>query len=457
MPLFLSALSDFSRLRFAAAFALVLAGAAAFLSPASAQQPAAPTESGESEQVRYLTAIEQLISARQYDRAEQAIVKSRFVGEEAAFRAAFLLAVIKARTGNYTDAEQRLRAILARRPDLERVQLELASVLNAQGRREAAAFQLRKLADAAGNEITRSELERLIDQIQPQGGFSANMFLTFAPSTNVNNGTQNTTILIGGVPFTIGKGSMAESGIGVTGGVSLTYARPLSENLTAFVGGSASYTDYSGKMYDKPVVELQAGLRYRGLKHFISAELLTDRVWIGGNPYSHGIGGRLTGRWNIAPKWLISADTTYITRFSDAAGGADADTWRTNIGLRFSPTVSSGYWIGGGFETETVKGRPFASYDEISGHLGHNRDLAFGLSASAHITVGTRRFNALFPGMADNRQDDFVEIRTSFLKRDFQIFGVTPRVGISYFNQKSNVPLHDYDRWSGNITLTREF
>ncbi|WP_158285035.1 porin family protein [Hoeflea marina] len=432
-----------------AALALVLAGAAAF-SPAFAAVPL-------GDQATYLTGVERLIASGDLATAEKALLGHRFDGEDNAFRAAFLLAMVKGRTGRLVEAEKLLRQMLAQRPNLERVQLELAHVLAAQGRREAAAYQLRRLADASGNDLARSELEGLIDRINPRGGWSANVFMTLAPSTNVNNGSRNTTILVGGLPFAIADDGRAQSGIGATSGVSLSYARPLSEKLTAFVAGSASFTNYSGGPYDKPLIELQAGLRHRGLKHFLSAELLVDKVWLGGDANSHGLGGRITGRWSVAPKWLLSADTTFMSRFADTPAGADANTWRSNTALRFSPSIAMSFWAGGGYETEEVRGRRFSSYRQWSGTLGHSRELSHGISVSAQLTLGSRGFEADFPGMGEPRRDEFYELRATVMKRDFQIFGVTPRFGISYLDQTSNVALYDFDRWSGDVTLTREF
>lgn len=424
---------------------------------ASSQVRAQAASDAIAGQAIILSRIEGAIAARDYDAARAALTTGRFDGEENAFRAAFLLAIVQARTGELADAERRLREILAQRPAFDRVRLELASVLAAQGRREAASFQLRKLADAANDGATRDQLETLIDRINPRGGWSATAFMTLAPSTNINNGTQNTTIDINGLPFAITPGGLAESGIGLTTGVAASYTHPLSESLSAFAAGSFAFTDYGRSAYDKPAIETRAGLSWRGISYLMSAELIADRVWIGGLPNSHGLGGRLSARWNFAPHWLISGETTWITRFADLPGGANARTWRTSATLRFSPDATQAWWVGGEVETETVEGRRFASYVETSGRVGHSRDLAYGITVSAEAEFGVRQYRDIFPLMREARADGFGELRLTALKRDFQLFGLTPRVGVSYFVQKSNVALHDYDRWSGDVTFTKEF
>lgn len=437
---------------FGIALAVIAAGVSAAL-PARAQPTASDVL---TEQTVMLARIEGAIAARDYETARGALSSNRFDGEDNAFRAAFLLAIVQARTGELADAERRLREILAQRPAFDRVRLELASVLAAQGRREAASFQLRKLADAAGDSATRDQLESLIDRINPRGGWSATAFVTLAPSTNINNGTQNTTIDINGIPFAI-TGGLAESGIGLTTGVAASYTHPLSESLSAFVAGSLAFTDYGRSAYDKPAIETRAGLSWRGISYLMSAELIADRVWIGGLPNSHGLGGRLSARWNFAPHWLVSGETTWITRFADLPGAANARTWRTSATLRFSPDATQAWWIGGEVETETVEARRFASYIETSGRVGHSRDLAYGITVSAEVELGVRRYRDIFPLMREAREDSFGEFRVTALKRDFQLFGLTPRVGVSYFAQQSNVALHDYDRWSGDVTFTKEF
>jgi hypothetical protein len=68
-----------------------------------------------------------------------------------------------------------------------------------------------------------------------------------------------------------------------------------------------------------------------------------------------------------------------------------------------------------------------------------------------------RDYEGVFPFMGEAREDLYVELRATFLKSNLAWQGFTPRLGLSYYVQKSNVALYDYDRLAADVTITKEF
>ena len=157
---------------------------------------------------------ETMVTQGRYAEARTLLEGSRFEGAEA-IPAAYLLAVVYARTGETERAESLLRSILSREPGLDAVRVELVKILATQGKRQGANYQLSRLTDTADLARDKDQLEDLARQIGSTEGFTLSGYLSLAPSTNVNDGTSQSVIMIGGLPFLIANGARQQSGIGV--------------------------------------------------------------------------------------------------------------------------------------------------------------------------------------------------------------------------------------------------
>ncbi|AKH99148.1 Protein of unknown function (DUF560)/Tetratricopeptide repeat [Hoeflea sp. IMCC20628] len=399
---------------------------------------------------------EALVGAGDFTAAETILQNTRFQGREA-IPAAYLLAVVYARTGRLDRAEKLLREILSREPGIDTVRIELVEILLAQNKRQAAGYQLNRLIDTADLTRDSNQLEQLSRRAGTTRGFSLSGYFSLAPSTNVNDGTSQSTVMIGGLPFTIANGAREQSGIGVRAGAVAGYSHMLTENLAAYASLSAGFSDYSNDDYDKQQGEIRVGLRRNELRYSLQAEAIFDRHWQNFKPYSLGIGGRVAAKWNFAQNWWVSAEVIHMNRSFDATRAAEASTTRATGTLRRAFSNQIAVSVSSSFERETVSARPWNSYDSKSLTLGMETPIAFGLRMNAYLTVGTRDFEDLFPGLRLVRQDRFGELRGAFRKDDFQIAGLSPIIGLFHKQQSSNVAFYDYRTSGMDLTFTKAF
>lgn len=424
---------------------------------AAAAQERAATTYGQLTQAQRVALIESLVEKGDFDRAQRFLSGSRFDEGDLGYVAAYLQAVVFHRRGRLPEAEKLLRQIVAERPAYSRVRLELASVLAATGNREGAAYHLRLLADSSADPGSRQRFESYIDQITPDRPYTLSGFVSIAPSTNINNGSQNDTIYIAGLPFAIAPGAQAKSGLGVRAGAVGALTHRLGENLSAYAAGSGVVTEYSGKSFDTVTGDLRLGLRRQTLRHLLGAELIFDRRFIALRATDYGVGGRLFLRKPLASKWLLSGEMQFITRNYDLNPTLRALTFSTEARLDHSYRPGRSVHGKVGVVNEEVKAHPHNSY--VGGHveIGTIQPLPAGLLASLALKAGVNAYRADFPGMSRPRRDAFVELRATFLTADLAWRGFTPRFGLSYYAQKSNVALYDYDKVSADVTFTKEF
>ena len=399
---------------------------------------------------------EALVTEGKFAEAKRLLESNRFEGAEAV-PAAYLLAVVYARTGQAGQAEKLLRDILSRDPDIDAVRLELVRILAAQGKKQGASYQLNRLTDTADLARDKDQLEQLARQIGSTDGFTLSGYLSLAPSTNVNDGTSQSVITIGGLPFLIAGSARQQSGVGVKAGAVAGYSRALGENLSAYTSLSGGFADYSNDQFDKQQTELRVGIRHHELTYSLQAEAIVDRHWQNAKASSLGIGGRLSGKWNFSRGWWLSAELTGMKRSFDADALASSRTLRTTVALRHAFSNRLAMSISGSFETEDVPARPWNSYDSPSVTFGVETALVHGVRMSASLSSGERSFRGLFPGVGMARHDTFWELRGTFRKDNLEIAGLSPVIGVFRKEQRSNVAFYEYSTTGMELTFTKAF
>jgi len=412
---------------------------------------------GELTQGERIAFIESLVAAGDLDAAQRFLAGSRFNEGDAGYRAALVQSIIFKRKGRLADAENLLRRILDERPAYTGVRFQLAEVLALQGRRTAAAYHLQLLADAAPDRNSRDRFESFIDQINPEKPFTVGGFITIAPSSNYNNGAGGDTILVNGVPFIINPSGRAQSGLGARGGVNAAFTHRLNETVSFYAAGSAVVSEYSGHAFDTITGDFRVGLRYQDSRRMLSAELITDRRWIDLKPIDYGLGGRIFLRQPLAPKLLFSGELQFIKRTYDPDPAAGLNTFSTMARLSYAFAPARSVYVQAGFVKEDAPRRRHNAYQGGYVEVGGFAELPLGINGSLALRAGRNDYDGLFPGSPFARRDQFYEVRASFLKRDLSYGGFTPRLSLSYYRQKSNVALYDYDKYGADITFTKEF
>ena len=397
-----------------------------------------------------------LVTEGRYEEAKSLLETTRFEGGDA-IPAAYLLAVVYARKGDLDRAEKLLRQILSREPGIDAVRIELVKILAAQGKRQGASYQLSRLTDTADLARDKDQLEQLARQIGSTEGFSLSGYVSLAPSTNVNDGTSQSIIMIGGLPFLIANGARQQSGVGVRTGLVGGYAHSFDERHSAYASVSAGLSDYSNDQFDRQHVELRTGVRHDRISYSLQAEVIVDRHWQNMTASSLGIGGRVSGKWNFSQGWWLSGEIIRMHRRFDLIPAANAVTTRGTVALRHAFSNRFAMSVSGTLETESVAARSWSSYMSPSATLGLEAGLMHGIWMNASLSAGSRNFEGLFPGLRLVRRDTFQEARASFRKDNFEIAGLSPIVGIFRREQQSNVAFYQYATTGLDLTFTKAF
>lgn len=431
---------------------LALCFALALTTPAAAQDPGAQVLYLDLEQGQQVAVIGSLVEGGQLAEAQLLLDGSIFNEDDFGYQAAYLQAVIYRQTGQFEQAAVLLRQILAERPEFRLVRLELAQVLAALDQAGGAQFHLNILADAAGNAGEREFFEAAIDAVTPDDRLSFSTFLTIAPSSNLNSGGGQGTVLISGLPFQLG--TTPESGIGVTYGGTAIYTIPLQNDRQLYFAGAGQVNEYPGSQFDNQILTGRVGLHMGPVTRRATVEFVTDQRWVDGNSSDSSLGLRLAGRLSLGDGMRVEGEYNY----SDRNFRISPDQINQDVELTFRKALNAQFGFSLGVIVEDSATLLDAnSYDGLGVEIGAYRGFSNGLLLDATAEYKERRFRAVSVVAGGVREDAITRLRLSALSSQLQYRGFTPRVSLTWTRSASNDVRFDYEAYGAEISLTSSF
>ena len=394
-----------------------------------------------------------LIGAGRLEHARAFLDQARPSDEEEQIERLFLLGRIEMRLGMPRQAAERFEAILALRPSLTRVRLELAQAHYLLGRDEEARrhFGL-SLADGLPPS-TEAAVERFLRRLDTRRRWSASLSASLLPETHR---TDRTEVLIGGVPFRPRRAGAALLGQGGLIAAGLSYSPPVAEDVRGVLAASAAAKLYERSEWDDVTISGDAGLARLSGGGSLSGGLRLGRQWTGGDGHLRRFGPwtRLRLRLSDAARLDLALSADY--RKWDTLRGRDG--WRLSVNPRLLYVLDGRTTVEAEPAFEIVEAKKDHHGSRLSG-LGvtvsraFENGLALSLAPSAHV----RRHAARDPLFGNTRTDTNLRISATVSHRALRYRGVAPYVGYSFERNRSNIPIHEYRKRGVVAGLSRAF
>ena len=422
---------------------------ASFVSPAARSDAAAEKAAFEQ--------AEQLIEAHRFDEARKLLAATPRESGYARIYGAFVDARLAEDTGRLTTARDAYRKILEAQPSLARVRLHLARTLAKLADNDAARRHYEFVLGAA--DVTAPYVDRVRADMRLLDGaksWSAQGYVTVAPTSNMTSGASQDVIIIGGLPFTPAAASRRRPGIGALYGADLSYAAPVSGNW-GWVGTLSTVNrDYQGSAYDDRAARASAGVRYLVPGGVAMLELVGNRRWFGGAGYQYSFGPLLSTRFFATEKDRITASASFAEQRYDDANYLNGH--RISLAASWDRFTWPGQFVrvGASYERETARNDHMA-FNEFGGLVGYSIETPWALSVYPEFAYAYRAYEGDFPLLNEPRRDHRVVGSLSLVKTNFTLFGLAPRVLVSYTYNFSNVKFYQHDRIDTALTLTRSF
>ena len=368
-----------------------------------------------------------------------------------------------AREALLDEAVGAFRFMLVRDPGLVRVRLELARAFFLEREDGLARQHFERVLAAKPDPAIAANVHRFLAAIRARKRWSLHAGAALAPDTNIGRGSDARTIYLRGYPFVRDEDDLPRSGVGLSVWAGGEYQHPVARRLRLRAGGSISRREYPRVEFDRTFASGHAGPRWLP-DPASEASLLASarRLWRGGVrdfdefgiriEVLRRLGRRSTGAvlaswherrhrrstWLNGPALELSVRTGFVAtpvlRFDVAAGWA-RERPRDDAANRFRHTR---LWL-----------RPGASLD-----------LPWGItlqgSAQWSRTGFADSFGLLTPS-GDRRDDRSRAFRMSVNKRDWTLFGFSPRVSLAHERRSSNTQGAEYRRSGAELSAVRLF
>jgi outer membrane protein len=389
-------------------------------------------------------------------------------GPHAANRALFVRGLILASKGDLTSAAKNYRGVLANDPKLTLVRSELVQTLLRLDETDSAKHHLKMLEADAPSEAVATRIRSFIDKVDAKSPFKFSGFVSLAPSTNVNSGSNHESVYSANTDFSNNpildiSGSKKQSGVGLLAGASIGYSKRLGNKWEAVFAGNVSGSLYADRNYDSVDLSQSLEMRYHLDEGYLGFGAVADQS-INPNAQNlidegvnyHSYGPRVSLRYNLGQRDTIASSATYEFRKylnADYLSGAAILTdlsWSHAIDSSLNVSISAGF-------TKVNANEPMNAYGTVFGGLNIYKEMPLGITVNSNAQVLVTGFDAENGVAGRVRQDQRYIGGITLTKRDLNILGFAPSLNYTYTLNKSNIALWDYDTHSIDFRFTKDF
>lgn len=381
----------------------------------------------------------------------------------------YLLGIAANDAGEHERAVFALERVLALQPAHHLARAEIARAYLALGEREAARREFETVRSQSIPEEAKASIERLLAAIRAADTTRIEAFveLGFGYDSNVNSATAASQITIpaavpgiGGATFVLDPGSRErdDAFAVLSGGLNVTHK--LNENwaLVGAASGSARLHRDENR-FDPLTLDGSAGARWSRER---------DAVTVGAQVQSFELDdARFRETKGLVAQWQHSYDerrqASVFGQYSELRYPAQVirDADRSVLGVaygrafavRYAPVLFGSAYTG--TERERASGVPHLGHDLWGARLGAELRLGGGLGVLVSASHEQRRYGGtepLFAAARKDRQTD-LSLGVSYLLRA----RTTLLAQLAQIDNRSNIPIHAFDRTVGTLSVRLAF
>ena len=406
--------------------------------------------------VPVLQVVRVLMNARRWQEARSILEHLKPRKEEERIERLFLLGIAESRLGLLPEAAERFEAILAIRPGLTRVRLELARVYHLLGRNEKARFHFEA---SLGDELPSSvedAVEAWLDRIDARKRWSVSLSLAALPESNPVKRTSREEVRIGGAPFRLNEDAREASGTGLLLSTGAQYSPVLSQDWRGVLAASGAAKLYEQSDWNDISVRGDVGVARLFDRGSASGGLRIGRRWLGGDRYSDGVGPWARARLRLSPALRIDGAVDAERRDHPEQSGQNGWTFALRPGMDYA--LTSRTTLRAELDLEHVEAREDRYGSRLQGlAFGISHTFEGGLSVSPRIAVHWRRYAEEDPLFRKRRSDRQARISVNLLHRALQYRGFAPYVGFFVERNRSSIPINTYHNQGVVFGVSRTF
>ena len=368
----------------------------------------------------------------------------------------FLTGLVDLDMGDYDAAIKAFRRVLADRPELARVRLELAKALFLARRDRKADYHFRlALAEDPPTDVADG-IRRYRRIIQERRRWTFGVEFGVVPDSNANAAPDDETVRLFGLPFELSEDARESAQLGILTGGRIEGRLPLAERTRLFLSAQGRHVEYGSGAFDDSVVSVVVGPQFATRWGILIPAATYFRRWFDGSSYNMAYGGRLSWRKSLSSRWAIEAFVagSYVDYAFD--DGLDGPLF--GVGATLEQHLGSRSFIDYFFaaQRQNAKSKARARTEGIVA-VGYGREIPWGVTLYGRGEVLVDFFDAAQAAFGRTRRDQRVGLSLTLTKRDWSWLGFAPLIRYRYSHNFSNIDLFRFNRHRGELGLTRVF
>ena len=405
------------------------------------------------------------INAGLYKEAAELLLATKPTKLDVAF---FNGRVLKAQ-GKYPEAIKLFREVLRAHPRAANVRLELAHALLLNRQYAASEYQFRELSQLNHPPQAQRVYDSFLNKIAREKPMGISGSFAIVPSSNINRGTFNDTVVFHGEVGEISDQSRSKTGTGLNFGLNGYFRKPLSPRAMLRLDWQASTVQHTGREFDS--YRTYAGLQYirSAKKYRVSFGPYLSRSWSHLDEKSNVVDLEI-GRKNkglqfgyiraLNPKNRLHFNAQLEKQNQPLKPYLNGDFKWGQIGWQhqLTPKVSIALFGSLSNATKDDSAYDFHAYDGREIKVSAERAWQNGLITSVGLFGGDRGYRANYiTGIGVPRNDTYRGVTFGLSHTKFQFKGASPKLSCKIESGRSNVEFFDYNVRECNIGLFRNF
>ncbi|SMB80781.1 Cytochrome c biogenesis factor [Pasteurella testudinis DSM 23072] len=420
-------------------------------SPQTAYQPAQQLVMLENQ---LLPTVLHLMKQRQWLQAKS-ILTPLLETQPASLHALFLAGQIAEQQQDWQSAVTYYRQMLAIDRTLQRPRLELAKALAKSGEIQASEYQFNLALSQKLPPQVENNVFSILQNLKAETSY-LNVQFAFMPSSNINQGSRQRTVMIRGVSHVLSESSRAKSGVGVQ--LAIDGEKRFGNEYKWFINGALLNLDYANRHSDQTVSRLMIGRSFGNQRHAWDIAVGGHHVLYQHKGLYQGMLGRVNYAWRIKPDWKLSLgwetqQLHYQPQYAYQRG------WQHWFNANLSHVVNGRtiyYWgVQQGFNQ--AKERNYSNRTlTLQTGVRHQFDFA-QLTMGANLAYGRTDYRDVVPFLDMIRHDKRWSGSVDILKRDWSWLGFAPRLSLHYTDNRSNTGIYSYKNKQVRLSFSKEF
>lgn len=366
---------------------------------------------------------------------------------------------------DYSLAIAHLREILAVNPDLNPVRIELAKALFHDRQDNAARDQFEKAQSAVGvPQPIRQVIAAYLNALQQRSGWQSGISAYYLRDSNVNNASSNP--YIENTNFdSIQKGDsmLPQSAHGIA------YSFNLERDFN--LSGS-HYLHFSTELFGKNFWDNHAyddiyNRTYLGYKHKSAVQTWAvlpfyEKRWYGNQSYKWANGVRGEYRRWLNNNWQISTALEHAEQHYYDSQTLNGHSRLASATLLWLRNPRQFFYLGADYNREKTRELQYRNNTRTV-RLGWGQEWQWGISSRLGVAYAQRNYKdqvrlGKILQLGKTRNDKIYSVNLTLWKRDWHLWGITPKLHFSWKKQDSNLPsMYSYSQKNANLIFEKTF